>query len=239
LNPSARKKAREPELLIITKANSRSTVHRSTYLDYIGVKVFDDHGHVTGERRFLGIFASSAYAESILHIPILAERVEHLLERAGFTPDSHSGKDLVQVMENYPRDELLQTDPDDLLEIATSVLHLQERRKTKLFLRNDVYERFVSALIYLPRDRYNTTVRLKMEEILRRAFDADSVDYTTRVSESALARLHFVVRVHKGAPIPDVDEAALERRSWTPRVPGTRTSSRRFAAGSVKRPADD
>ncbi|HWI33794.1 MAG TPA: NAD-glutamate dehydrogenase [Lapillicoccus sp.] len=220
LNPSARKKAREPELLIITKANSRATVHRDTYLDYIGVKVFDDHGHVTGERRFLGIFASSAYAESILHIPILAERVEHLLERAGFTPDSHSGKDLVQVMENYPRDELLQTDPDDLLEIATSVLHLQERRKTKLFLRNDVYERFVSALIYLPRDRYNTTVRLKMEEILRRAFDADSVDYTTRVSESALARLHFVVRVHKGAPIPDVDEAALEReivdatRTW-------------------------
>jgi glutamate dehydrogenase len=220
LNPSARKKAREPELLIITKANSRATVHRDAYLDYIGVKVFDDQGHVTGERRFLGIFASSAYAESILHIPILAERVEHLLERAGFTRDSHSGKDLVQVMENYPRDELLQTDPDDLLEIATSVLHLQERRKTKLFLRYDVYERFVSALIYLPRDRYNTTVRLKMEEILRRAFDADNVDYTTRVSESALARLHFVVRVRKGAPIPEVDEAALEReiveatRTW-------------------------
>jgi glutamate dehydrogenase len=220
LNPSARKKAREPELLIITKANSRATVHRSTYLDYIGVKVFDEKGAVTGERRFLGIFASSAYAESILHIPILAERVEQLIERAGFTPDSHSGKDLVQVMENYPRDELLQTDPDDLVDIAMSVLHLQERRKTKLFLRYDIYERFVSALIYLPRDRYNTTVRLKMEEILRRTFEAESVDYTTRVSESALARLHFVVRVPKGAPIPEVDEAALEReiveatRTW-------------------------
>ncbi|HEU4329620.1 MAG TPA: NAD-glutamate dehydrogenase [Lapillicoccus sp.] len=220
LNPSARKKAREPELLIITKANSRATVHRATYLDYIGVKVFDEQGQVTGERRFLGIFASSAYAESILHIPILAERVEHLIERAGFTPDSHSGKDLVQVMENYPRDELLQTDPDDLVDIAMSVLHLQERRKTKLFLRYDIYERFVSALIYLPRDRYNTTVRLKMEEILRRTFDADSVDYTTRVSESPLARLHFVVRVPKGAAIPEVDEVALEReiveatRTW-------------------------
>ena len=220
LNPSARKKAREPELLIITKANSRSTVHRATYLDYVGVKVFDEKGRVTGERRFLGIFASSAYAESILHIPILAERVAHLLERAGFTPDSHSGKDLVQVMENYPRDELLQTDPDDLVDIALSVMHLQERRKTKLFLRYDIYERFVSALIYLPRDRYNTTVRLKMEDILRRTFDAESVDYTTRVSESALARLHFVVRVPKGAPIPQVDESALEReiveatRTW-------------------------
>ncbi|MEP6650413.1 MAG: NAD-glutamate dehydrogenase domain-containing protein, partial [Lapillicoccus sp.] len=220
LNRSARTKAREPELLIITKANSRATVHRSTYLDYIGIKVFDEQGHVTGERRFLGIFASSAYAESILHIPILAERVAHLLDRAGFTPDSHSGKDLVQVMENYPRDELLQTDPDDLIEVATSVLHLQERRKTRLFLRYDIYERFVSALIYLPRDRYNTTVRLKMEDILQRTFNAESVDYTTRVSESALARLHFVVRVPKGAPIPEVDEAALEReiaeatRTW-------------------------
>ena len=220
LNPSARKKARDPELLIITKANSRSTVHRSTYLDYVGVKVFDEQGRVTGEQRFLGIFASSAYAESILHIPILAERVAQLLERAGFTPDSHSGKDLVQVLENYPRDELLQTDPDDLVDIALSVMHLQERRKTKLFLRYDIYERFVSALIYLPRDRYNTTVRLKMEEILRRTFDAESVDYTTRVTESALARLHFVVRVPKGAPIPEVDEAALEReiveatRTW-------------------------
>ena len=220
LNPSARKKAREPELLIITKANSRSTVHRATYLDYVGVKVFDGKGRVIGERRFLGIFASSAYAESILHIPILAERVAQLLERAGFTPDSHSGKDLVQVMENYPRDELLQTDPDDLVDIALSVMHLQERRKTKLFLRYDIYERFVSALIYLPRDRYNTTVRLKMEEILRLTFDAENVDYTTRVTESALARLHFVVRVPKGAPIPEVDEAALEReiveatRTW-------------------------
>ncbi len=220
LNPSARKQARQPELLIITKANSRSTVHRATYLDYVGVKVFDAQGRVTGERRFLGIFASSAYAESILHIPILAERVSQLLHRAGFTPDSHSGKDLVQVMENYPRDELLQTDPDDLVDIALAVMHLQERRKTKLFLRYDIYERFVSALIYLPRDRYNTTVRLKMEEILRRAFDAASIDYTTRVSESALARLHFVVRVPKGASIPQVDEDVLERdiveatRTW-------------------------
>ena len=209
---SPQAKARERELLIITKGNSRATVHRSAYLDYIGVKVFDDKGTVVGERRFLGLFASNAYAESILHIPILDDRVRGLLNRAGFSPESHSGKDLIQVMENYPRDELFQTDPDDLLEIATTVLHLQERRKTKLFLRRDVYGRFVSALVYLPRDRYNTTVRLKMEDILRRAFDAGNVEYTTRVSESPLARLHFVVRVPRDATIPDVDEAALERQ---------------------------
>jgi len=220
LSPQAQAQARERRLLIITKANSRSTVHRSAYLDYIGVKQFDAAGQVIGEFRFLGLFASSAYAESILHIPILDERVRDLLDHAGFTPDSHSGKDLVQVMENYPRDEMFQTDPDDLLDTALAVLHLQERRKTRLFLRPDVYGRFVSALVYLPRDRYSTSVRLKMEGILRRAFGADTVDYTTRISESVLARLHFVVRMPQGEAIPDVDTAALEReivdatRTW-------------------------
>ncbi len=220
LSPQAQAKARDRRMLIITKANSRSTVHRSTYLDYIGVKQFDDQGQVVGERRFLGLFASSAYAESILHIPILDDRLRALLERAGFTPDSHSGKDLVQVLENYPRDELFQTDPDALLDVATSVLHLQERRKTRMFLRDDVYGRFVSCLVYLPRDRYTTTVRLKMEEILKRAFGTDTLDYTTRISDSVLARVHFTVRMPRGQAIPEVDEDALERdivdatRTW-------------------------
>ena len=220
LTQAAQAQARDHRLLIITKANSRSTVHRSAYLDYIGIKQFDERGEVVGESRFLGLFASSAYAESILHIPILDDRVHDLLDRAGFTPDSHSGKDLVQVLENYPRDEMFQTDPDDLLDTALSVLHLQERRKTRLFLRRDVYGRFVSCLVYLPRDRYTTSVRLKMEDILRRAFGAEAIDYTTRISESVLARLHFVVRMPRGEAIPDVDAAALEReivdatRTW-------------------------
>ena len=165
----------------------------------------------------------------------------HLLERAGFTPDSHSGKDLVQVMENYPRDELLQTDPDDLVDIALSVMHLQERRKTKLFLRYDIYERFVSALIYLPRDRYNTTVRLKMEDILRRTFDAESVDYTTRVSESALARLHFVVRVPEGRADPAgrrVRAGARDRRGDPDLGRGPRRGPARGRGRRGRRPAD-
>ncbi len=220
LTPSARDKAREKQLLILTKANSRSTVHRPVYLDYVGVKTFDETGEVTGERRFLGLFASSAYTESILNIPILDDRAHTILDRAGFTPGSHSGKDLLEVMESYPRDELFQTEPEQLLDTALSVLHLQERRRTRLFLRKDVYGRFMSCLVFLPRDRYNTAVRLKMEAILRRAFGASGVDFTTRVSESTLARLHFVVRVARGTTIPDVDTAALEReivdatRTW-------------------------
>ena len=204
--------ARERKLLIVTKANSRATVHRSTYLDYISIKTFDQAGEVTGERRFLGLFTSTAYTESVMRIPVLADKIDAIFEATGFTADSHSGKDLLEVLETYPRDELFQADQDELHDNATAVLHLQERRKTKLFLRKDEFGRFMSCLVYIPRDRYNTAVRLKMESILRAAFQGASVDYTTRVSESALARLHFVVRVPQGQSIPDVDRAVLERQ---------------------------
>ncbi|HEV7172740.1 NAD-glutamate dehydrogenase [Pedococcus sp.] len=212
LSEQARSVARATELLIITKANTRATVHRNTYLDYISVKQFDESGQVTGEKRFLGLFTSSAYTESVTRIPIVRDKVAAIFERSGFLPDSHSGKDLLEVLENYPRDELFQADEESLFQNATAVLYLQERRKTKLFLRRDRFGRFVSCLVYIPRDRYNTGVRLKMESILRQAFSGATVDFTTRVSESVLAMLHFVVRVPAGDSIPDVDEAALERQ---------------------------
>ncbi len=212
LTSQARAKARDNHLLVITKANSRSTVHRSSYLDYIGVKVFDDSGAVTGERRFLGLFTSSAYTESVLRVPIIDDKVAAVLARAGFTADSHSGKDLLEVLETYPRDELFQIGADELYETATAVLHLQERRKTRLFLRRDEFGRFMSCLVYIPRDRYTTSVRLKMEALLRSAFGSDTVDHTTRVSESVLARLHFVVRAPRGEQISEVDAAVLEQQ---------------------------
>ena len=212
LSEQARSVARAPELVIITKANSRATVHRNTYLDYVSVKQFDDAGKVTGEKRFLGLFTSSAYTESVTRIPVVRDKVAAVFERSGFLPDSHSGKDLLEVLENYPRDELFQATEEQLFDNANTVLHLQERRKTKLFLRTDRFGRFVSCLVYIPRDRYNTGVRLKMESILRQAFGGATVDFTTRVTESVLAQLHFVVRVRSGQSIPQVDEAALERQ---------------------------
>ncbi len=212
LSPSARAKAHEPHVLIVTKANSRSTVHRPIYLDYVGVKAFDADGNVTGERRFLGLFTSTAYTESVRDVPVLGRKVADVLARSGFSPASHSGKDLLTILETYPRDELFQIGLDDLYDTATAVMYLEERRKTRLFLRRDDYGRFMSCLVYIPRDRYTTAVRLRMEEILKRTFDGASVDYTTRVSESLLARLHFVVRVPAGTALPDVDAEALERR---------------------------
>ncbi|MFB4297744.1 NAD-glutamate dehydrogenase [Actinomadura sp. NTSP31] len=212
LPPEVREKATERRLLILTKANSRSTVHRGLYLDYIGVKKFDERGEVVGERRFLGLFTHVAYSESISHVPVLKRKLDEVLERAGFTPDSYDGQDLIEILESYPRDELFQISVDDLLRISLGVLRLRERRQLKLFLRKDLYGRFMSCMVYLPRDRYTTKIRLRIQEILRRAFEGVSVDYSANVTESLLARLHVVVRGERGRPLPDVDVDGLEGR---------------------------
>jgi glutamate dehydrogenase len=218
-----RAKAREPHLLVLTKANSRSTVHRSGYLDYIGVKSFDAGGKVVGERRFLGLFTAAAYSESVTLVPVLRLRVAQIMEALDLVPGSHSAKDLLAFLETYPRDELFQAHAWQLLAIAGSVLHLQERRQTKVYLRPDDYERFVSALVYLPRDRYNSATRTRIESILMRVFGGISVDYTALVTESVLSRLHYVIHVDPAVGIPEVDHAALEAelaeaaRSWEDR----------------------
>jgi glutamate dehydrogenase len=220
LPPAVRAKAREKTLLVITKANSRATVHRPVYLDYIGVKVFDANGEVSGERRILGLFSSTAYNESIMRVPVLREKASQLLDSAGFSPRSHSGKALLDILEDYPRDELFQTPVDELLRIAETVLHLRERRQLRFFTRRDIYGRFLSCLVFLPRDRYTTPVRERMQNILKATLGAETIDYTARVSESVLARLHFVVRADPGQTLREFDETALEvelaeaTRSW-------------------------
>ncbi|KRF04269.1 glutamate dehydrogenase [Arthrobacter sp. Soil782] len=212
LTQAGRAKAREKQPLVITKANSRSTVHRAAYLDYIGIKRFDSQGNVSGERRFIGLFATSAYTGSVRSVPIVRDKVNEVLHRCGFPSDSHSGKDLLSILETYPRDELFQVDVDDLVTTAMGILRLQERRRTRLFLRPDTYGRFMSALVYLPRDRYTTSVRLRIEDELRRTFKAESIDYEARMSESALARLFFRIRLPKGAEVAHVEVAELEQR---------------------------
>ncbi|MFF4955046.1 NAD-glutamate dehydrogenase [Streptomyces chattanoogensis] len=223
LPADARAKAREHKLLILTKANSRATVHRPSYLDYVGVKKFDESGNVVGERRFLGLFSSAAYTESVRRVPVIRRKVTEVLEGAGFTPNSHDGRDLLQILETYPRDELFQTPADQLRAIATSVLYLQERRRLRLYLRQDEYGRYYSALVYLPRDRYTTGVRLRLIDILKEELGGTSVDFTAWNTESVLSRLHFVIRVQPGASLPDLTDADVDRiearlveaaRSW-------------------------
>jgi len=207
-----RAKAREPHRLVLAQGNSRSTVYRHKYLDYVSVKKLGRDGRVIGEWRFLGLYTHSAYTESIARIPVLRHKLTDVLTAAGFTPDSHDGNDLIEILENYPREELFQISSGQLTEIATAVLRLRERKQTRLFLRRDTYGRYMSCLVYLPRDRYTTAVRLRVQEILRAALQGASVDYSAMVGESALARLHVVVRGVRGQPLPEVDAAALERR---------------------------
>ncbi|WP_327315449.1 NAD-glutamate dehydrogenase [Streptomyces sp. NBC_01235] len=207
LPADARAKAREHKLLVLTKANSRATVHRPSYLDYVGVKKFDKEGNVVGERRFLGLFSSAAYTESVARVPVVRRKVEAVLTGAGFSPNSHDGRDLVQIMETYPRDELFQTPVDELRSIVTSVLYLQERRRLRLYLRQDEYGRYYSALVYLPRDRYTTGVRLRIIDILKEELGGTSVDFTAWNTESILSRLHFVVRVPQGTELPELSDS--------------------------------
>ncbi len=204
--------ARDPRVLVLAKANSRATVHRPVFLDYVGVKQFDETGAVVGERRFLGLFSSAAYTESVKRIPVLREKAADVIDEVGLEPLSHAGKALMDVLETYPRDELFQTPVSDLVPIASQVMHTRERRSLKLFCRRDTYGRFLSVLVYLPRDRYNTAVRERIAEILKTQLHGESVEYTAHVGESFAARLHFVVRPPHGRLAAEPDVADLERR---------------------------
>jgi glutamate dehydrogenase len=211
LSPEARRLAHAPTLLNLTKANSRATVHRPAYLDYVGLKRFDERGAVCGECRFLGLYTHTAYSTTPWEIPVLRRKAGRVVERSGFVAGSHDYKALVEILETYPRDELFQIEEDELFEIALGILHLGERRRVRLFVRRDAFGRFLSCLVFLPLERYNTAVRRRIERILQDAFDGASVDLSARVSESVLARLHAVVRTDVGAP-RDFDVAAIEAR---------------------------
>nr|WP_285661043.1 NAD-glutamate dehydrogenase [Actinorhabdospora filicis] len=218
--PEAAEKVLEKRLLIITKANSKSTVHRNAYLDYIGFKVFDDDGNVIGERRFLGLFTSAAYLHSVRELPVVRRKVAEVLQRSGLAATGHSGKDLLAIMETYPRDDLFQITTDELYATTMGVLRLAGRRRLRLFLRKDAYGRFISCLLFLPRDRFNTDNRLKIETILSERLNAVGADYTTRVADSPLARIHYIIHTDPANPPANVDVEEIQNalseatRSW-------------------------
>ena len=206
-----RRQVRSRDLLIITKANSRATVHRNSYLDYIGVKRFDDQGRVIGEQRFLGLWTSAAYSRNPREIPLLRDKLRRVVARSGLRPESHGGKALAHILDTYPRDELFQSSLADLIRISTGIYSLQERQRAKLFVRRDAFRRFFSCLVFVPRDRYNTQVREKIQDILLDAFGGVSIESAVEMSESRLARVHFIVRTPQGA-VPRVQVGAVEKR---------------------------
>ncbi len=211
LPPEQRAYARVPELLIITKANARSTVHRPGYLDYIGVKRFDASGQVCGEHRFLGLYTSTAYSAKPTEIPLLRRKTANVVARAGLVPGSHAGKALLNILETYPRDELFQTNEDELLRTAMGILHLGERQRFRLFVRRDPFGRFLTCLIYAPRENYTTELRQKWQAILMQAFNGTGAEFNVHLSESMLARIMLTVRTTPGG-IPAFDVRDLEAR---------------------------
>ena len=220
LPPDVRRLARAKHVLNLTKANTRSPVHRPSYMDYVGVKRFDARGEVIGEWRFLGLYTTSAYNIDPRQAPVMGRKVARVLARAGFPPASHSRKALIDILQTYPRDELLQISEEELFQIATGILHLGERQRLRLFVRRDTFGRYLSCLVYVPRDVYNTENRLKIEAILLRELGGESVDWDLRLTESVLARVHFVVYTDPARPREyDVQqlEAQLAQatRSWS------------------------
>ena len=211
LPPEVRAYARVPDLLIVTKANARSTVHRPGFLDYVGVKRFDAAGNVRGEHRFLGLYTSTAYSAKPADIPLLRRKTANVVMRAGLTRGSHAGKALINILDNYPRDELFQTSEDDLLRAAVGILHLGERQRFRLFVRRDVFERFLACMIYAPRENYTTELREKWQAILLQAFNGTSSEFNVQLSESVLARVLVTVRTTPGK-IPAFDVRELEAR---------------------------
>jgi len=223
LTGELRERARQPELLMITKANSVSTVHRATYLDYVGVKTVDAAGRVTGEKRFLGLFTSAVYNRSPREIPLLRQKIERVVGHFGLDPASHDGKAVVHVLETYPRDELFQASVPDLIRTVRGIVNLYERQRVRVFLRRDTFGRFYSALIFVPRDRYNTQVRQKMEAVINEQLKATAIESQVQLSESALARVHMIVRLPPDGG-PRIDAEALEDliaetvRTWSDRL---------------------
>ncbi len=211
LPPAIRALARRPELLVIAKSTSRSTVHKPGYLDYVAIKRFDAGGNVVGEDRFLGIFTSAAYSASPADVPLLRRKVANVVARSGFAAGSHAGKALANVLATYPRDELFQTGEDDLLGTATDIVHLYDRQRFRLFVRHDAFERFATCLVFVPREQYSTELRQSWQAILVDAFAGSSSQFNASLSDAPLARIEIVVRTTPGA-IPPYDVKALEAR---------------------------
>ncbi|AMN38652.1 NAD-glutamate dehydrogenase [Rhodoplanes sp. Z2-YC6860] len=210
----------EPKTLIVLKANVRSRVHRRVYLDYVGVKRFDTDGNAIGEFRIVGLFTSTAYTRSTRTIPYLRRKVDAVLRRAGFDPESHSGKALVNVLESYPRDELFQIDQDTLYEFALPILQLEERPRVRVLARRDPFDRFVSVLVFAPRDRYDSHVRARIGAYLAEVYNGRVSIYYPSFPEGGLARVHFIIG-RDGGETPNPDRETLEKavgaivRTWT------------------------
>lgn len=220
MTPEVRDFLRDPAPLIIAKANVKANVHRRTHMDYIGIKMFDNKGRLQGELRLVGLFTSVAYTRSVKAIPILRRKAERVLEASGFNRDGHSGKALQNILENYPRDELFQIDEETLVQNSLGMLRLSERPRTAIFVRKDKFDRYVSVLVFVQRERFNTDVRIKIGNFLAEAYDGRVSAHYTSFPEGTLTRVHYIIgRNEDETPSPNIAnlEVTIEglTRTWS------------------------
>jgi glutamate dehydrogenase len=211
LSPAVRAFLNEPTPLIVAKASFLSRVHRRSHADYVGVKRFDAKGEVIGETRFVGLYTSGAYTTRASDVPLIRRKIEHVKQAFG-TDSRFAQRRLSAVLETYPRDELFQIQEDDLTRIARGALQLQIRPRTQLFIRRDRFDRYVSALLYVPRDSYNSELRTRAHKILADAYGGRTSAYYPSFGEGALARVHLIVGLSPGHPEPDEDSLDLQMR---------------------------
>lgn len=202
---------RAPELIRITKANNRSTIHRRVHMDTIAIKKFDEAGKVVGEHLFLGLLTSVAYNQSPREIPLLRQKVEAVASESGFEAGGHLAKAQMHILESYPRDELFQIQTDLLSEISQGILYLQERQRIAVFLRPDPFQRYISALVYIPRERFSSSLRKQIGENIAQEFEGHIAAHYTFMTDEPLTRVQFIVKTKVGS-VPDIDRKELEDR---------------------------
>ncbi|MGB4100512.1 MAG: NAD-glutamate dehydrogenase [Alphaproteobacteria bacterium] len=221
--PEVQRFMQERRLLLVTKTNTSATVHRVVPMDAIFIKRFDANGQIIGEHLFVGLFTSFSYSRSPREIPVLRQKVNHVMTKAGFDPVSHDGKALIHILDNYPRDEMFQISGRALHDHAIGILRLQERQRLALFTRRDPFERMVTCLIYVPRDQYDSSLRNKFQQILAAAFAGSIKNVNVRIDDNPLARIFITVATTPGAT-PKIDQLALEEelrdvaRAWSDRL---------------------
>jgi glutamate dehydrogenase len=220
MTPEIRTFLQRPAALIIGKANVKSRVHRRVHLDYIGIKLFSDAGELQGELRLIGLFTATLYTSVVEAVPYLRQKIAGVIARAGFDPASYDGRALLAVLENYPRDELFQIDEDTLFSFAIDIMNLSERPRIRALARADKFDRFISVLVFVPKDRYDTTIRRRIGEFLARVYQGRVSATYPAYPEGRLARTHFIIGRSEGKT-PDIGQETLEQgiaaivRTWS------------------------
>jgi len=198
--------------IIIGKTNIKSVIHRAAHTDFIYIKKTDANGKLTGMIAFAGLYTASAYNCSPLEIPFLQLKVENILSLLNSQDQDLNRSAYLNILSNIPRDDLLNGDDEEIAEIIQGIFYLQERQEISLFVTKDLYDKYYSFLVYIPREKFNSQIRIKIHNIIRQELNSDNIEFDIQFSESTLVRIHFVVRFEDNVPTYVENLEELEKK---------------------------